>query len=86
MASKYQMQAKSSADGQLYSWLAVAPDWSAVGYSTAGYPGAALDVTLTGGGLDTTGGGGGGGGGGTALTDESGATLTDESGAVITDG
>lgn len=55
MATQYQMQACSSANGQLYSWLAAAPDWLAAGYVTAGYPGTAQDVTLTGGGLDTTG-------------------------------
>lgn len=53
MASQYQMQAKSSANAQLYSWLASAPDWTAVGYVAADYPGTAQDITLTGGGLDT---------------------------------
>jgi hypothetical protein len=56
MASKFQMQAQSSADGRLYSWLSVTPDWTAAGYAAAGFPGSAQDVTLTGGGLDTTGG------------------------------
>lgn len=52
MASKYQMQACSSANGQLYSWLAVAPDWAAAGYIAAEFPGVAQDIALTGGGLD----------------------------------
>ena len=50
--TKYQMQAKSSADGQLYSWLANLPDWAAAGYTTAGHPGTAQDITLAGGGID----------------------------------
>jgi hypothetical protein len=53
MATEYQMQARSSADGRLYSWLAAAPDFVASGYITAGYPGTALDVAMTGGGIDT---------------------------------
>jgi hypothetical protein len=50
MATKYQMQAKSSADAQLYSWLAVAPDFAAVGYPG---PGSAQDIAISGGGIDT---------------------------------
>ena len=57
MATKYQMQAKSSANAALYSWLAAAPDWAGAGYVTAGYPGTALDVALAGGGFDNTSGG-----------------------------
>lgn len=52
MASKYQMQARSSANGQLYSWLADAPDFGAIGYAG---PGAALDAALSGGGLASPG-------------------------------
>ncbi len=52
MATKYQMQAQSSTNLALYSWLANAPDWAAVGYGLAGHPGTALDVTLAGGGID----------------------------------
>ena len=54
MATNYQMQAKSSANGQLYSWLALAPDFVAAGYVTAGYPGTAQDIALTGGGIDNS--------------------------------
>lgn len=53
MATKFQMQAKSSADGQLYSWLANTRDFAAEGYVTASYPGTALDVCVAGGGIET---------------------------------
>jgi hypothetical protein len=52
MASKYQMQAASSVNGRLYSWLAVIPDWQALGFPG---PGIASDVSLIGGGLGTSG-------------------------------
>lgn len=76
MATKYQMQAKSSANAQLYSWLALAMDWAAAGYVIAGYPGTAQDVALTGGGLDTT---------GSSLPDKT-ITLTDGSTVTLADG
>lgn len=47
--SQYLMQAKSSADGQLYTWTATAPDWAAAGYTGTG---SALDVAVAGGGAD----------------------------------
>lgn len=52
--TKYQMQAKSSANGQLYSWLADTPDWAAAGYVTAGHPGTAQDIAIAGGGIDNS--------------------------------
>lgn len=76
MATLYQMQAKSSANAQLYSWLALAPDWAAAGYVTAGYPGTAQDVTLSGGGFDTTG----------ASLPANTITLADGSSVTLTDG
>jgi hypothetical protein len=39
-----QMQAKSSADGRLYSWISQAADWGGVGFFSAGFPGTPLDV------------------------------------------
>lgn len=77
MSTKYQMQAKSSANGQLYSWLAAAPDFAAAGYVTAGYPGSAQDIALSGGGIDNT--------GGSSLPDKT-ITLTDGSYVTLTDG
>lgn len=59
MATKFQMQAKSSTDFALRSWLADAPDWLGTGYATAGYPGTPLDIALAGGGIDTSSGSGG---------------------------
>jgi hypothetical protein len=38
-----QMQARSSSNGQLYTWVASGPDWAAAGYAG---PGTALDVVV----------------------------------------
>lgn len=48
MTTSYQMQACSSADGVLYSWVAPTPDWGAASFPG---PGVAQDVALSGGGF-----------------------------------
>lgn len=40
----YQMQARSSTTGRLYSWSAASPDRSGSGYVARGYPGSPLEI------------------------------------------
>jgi lysophospholipase L1-like esterase len=46
MAAKLQFQARSSLDGNLYSWRATGLDFAGAGYLAAGYPGTPQDITL----------------------------------------
>jgi hypothetical protein len=76
MTTRFQMQAMSSTDGFLYSWLADTPDWTGGSYTGTGSP---LDITLASGGFISPGGDSGDG----DIVNASGAFLVNAGGAQL---
>jgi hypothetical protein len=70
--AKFLMQARSSADGHLYTWRALTRDFLGVGYTGPGSP---LDVCVAGGGFEYV----------PTVPDKS-ITLSDGSYVVLSDG